>query len=180
MDGSVSTDASVSMDAASPDARTTPLGCTDDPATRVTSTLDGRTDFTTGAVDARMTGLQPNIIELIPGPYMATAGRELLNLLPWDVRAGYAIREATVSPCRGDFTSSEVQVMFRATPDETGSGAGIQWVLDEPTRTIAPRTAHIETGRRWYLNIRNTTCFGSSYGDDVCVMYWFAIPAANR
>ena len=153
--------------------------CTDQ-VSGVTATLDGRTDFVTGAIDATMIGPQVNVIQLIPGQYMNTAGRTLLNILAWDVRAGYAIREVTVSPCKGDFTSSAAQVMFQATPDETGSSGGIQWVLDEPTRSISARTARIETGRNWYLNIRNTTCFGSSFGPDVCRMYWFAIPAANR
>lgn len=153
--------------------------CTDQ-VSGVTATLDGRTDFVTGAIDATMTGPQANVIQLIPGQFMNTAGRTLLNMLAWDVRAGYAIREATVSPCKGDFTSSAAQVMFQATPDETGSSGGIQWVLDEPTRSISARTARIESGRNWYLNIRNTTCFGSSFGANVCRMYWFAIPAANR
>ena len=153
--------------------------CTDQ-VSGVTATLDGRTDFVTGAVDATMTGPQVNVIQFIPGPYMNTVGRTLLNLLAWDVRAGNAVREATVSPCKGDFNSSVAQVIFRATPDESGSSAGMQWVLDEPTRAIPSRTARIETGRNWYLNIRNTTCFGSSFGADVCRMYWFAIPAANR
>jgi len=104
-------------------------------------------------------------------------GKDGINLLSWNVRAGYAIREAVVSPCPGDFTSSEAQVMFRATPDETGSGAGINWVLDEPNRVVHARCAKITTGRDWYLNIRNTQCFDEK---DVCIHYLFAIPAANR
>lgn len=144
--------------------------------------LNGNVDFGTPSVDAFMSGQQVYVIELIPGPFMATLGRNQLNLLSWNVRSGSATREVSVSPCRGDFTSTAAQRLYLGGPnDAPGDGGGFTWLLDEPNRTagVSFRTARITSDRNYYVNFRNTSCLGSSYGPDTCVMYWFAVPAGN-
>lgn len=144
--------------------------------------LNGNVDFGTPSVDAFMNGRAVYVVELVPGPFMATLGRTQLNLMSWNVRSGSATREVSVSPCRGDFTSSAAQRLYFGGPnDAPGDGGGFTWVQDEPNRTagVSLRTAKITSDKSYYVNFRNTSCLGSGYGPDTCVMYWFAVPSGN-
>ncbi len=133
--------------------------------------LDGNTNYNTSAINAKMQGSQIYVIEIIPGDLTAR------NILTWDIRSGNAAREISISPCRGDFTSSEAKIISRGLIQENQGASGkLSWIFDQPNKKpvdLWPQV-NLQSGRKYYINFKNTSCEGSTYGVDTCMMYWFA------